>query len=80
MATTLQEIKNMALGGGQRHDWRLRTLNEEREIAASNAMVEGVEAFQKAFDLLEQGNQEGALAALRSARRYAEYATDTIGK
>jgi hypothetical protein len=76
--SSLKEIKNMALGNGGRHDWRLRTLSEERELSANKQMVEGTDAFHQAFDKLEAGDQEGALAALKRAVQSATGAIEAI--
>lgn len=74
----LDEIKNMALNRGSHFRWRLRSLTEEQELSASSKMVEGVDAFQSAFDKLERGDREGALADLKQAAKLAESAIETI--
>jgi len=75
----LEKIKEMAIGSaGRYYSWRLQPLSEEREAAASNRMVEGVEAFQRAYDKLERGDREGAITELRTAVRLAEGAKGVL--
>ena len=68
----LKKIKELAEGTSHRPTWRLRTLEEETQVAAQNAMVEGAEAFQSAFANLEEMKYEDAVASLRRAAAIAE--------
>lgn len=68
----LKKIRALAEGTSHRPTWRLRTLEEETQVAAQNEMVEGAEAFQAAFDSLEEMKYEDAVACLRRAAAIAE--------
>ena len=75
---TLTEMRNMAKGTGGRHSWRLRSLSEESEVSAKEAMIAGTETLEEAFNSLHDGDREGALAALRRAVKLAESAIENI--
>lgn len=75
---TLKEIRDMSLGTGGRHSWRLRSLDEEAELSAKQTMIEGAESFETAFARLESGDRESAIAALKRVVALAERAIDSI--
>lgn len=76
----INELKNLSFGTSSYYRWRLRPLTEEQEIVAQNYMVEGVDAFQAAFSLIESGDKEQAVKALRMAISQAEKALEAVEK
>ena len=78
MKAKLESIVDMARGYRQYHDWRLHDLTEEQEITANTCIYEGHDSFEKAFTLLEKGDREAAMAALKKASKLAEKAISAI--
>ena len=74
----IDQIVDMARGYRQYHDWRLRDLTEEQERVANTSIYEGHESFEKAFTLLDKGDREAAMAALKKASKLAEKAISAI--
>lgn len=74
----LDKIVEMARGVRQYHSWRLRDLNEEQELSANASIYEGHESFEEAFDLLDKGDREAAMVALKRASNLAEKAIAAI--
>jgi DNA-binding GntR family transcriptional regulator len=72
------KIVEMARGVRQYHSWRLHDLTEEQEQSANASIYEGHESFEEAFDLLDKGDREAAVAALKRASSLAEKAISAI--
>ena len=74
----IKKIRDMGMGTGARHGWRLRSLTEETELNAKNNMLAGAVSFESASERLEEGDREAAIASLRQAVALAEQAIEDI--
>jgi hypothetical protein len=72
------KILEMARGHRQYHNWRLHDLTEQQEMAANTSIYEGHESFEEAFTLLDKGDREAAVVALKRASKLAEKAITAI--
>ena len=72
------KILEMARGHRQYHNWRLHDLTEEQEMSANSSIEQGHESFEEAFALLDKGDREAAVVALKRVSKLAEKAIDAI--